>query len=90
MLQHQHKMWHCLACCFYIIRSYTRHCPNIDQIEHAKKPKRLPVVFTIEEVHKILLELRGIHHLVIALLYGTGIRINEGLHLHVKDIDFSY
>ena len=64
--------------------------PYIDQIEHAKRPKRLPVVFTREEVQHILLELRGVHYLVIALLYGTGMRLNEGLHLRVKDIDFSY
>lgn len=34
--------------------------------------------------------LDGIHHLVISLLYGTGMRLMEGLRLRVKDIDFEY
>jgi integron integrase len=64
--------------------------PYIDEIEHAKRPKRLPVVFTREEVRRILANLTGTHHLVIALLYGTGMRLSEGLRLRVKDIDFDY
>jgi len=64
--------------------------PYIDEIEHAKRPKRLPVVFTREEVRRILANLTGTHHLVIALLYGTGMRLSEGLRLQVKDIDFDY
>lgn len=64
--------------------------PYIDQIQHAKRPKRVPVVFTKDEVQRILLELRGVHYLVIALLYDTGMRLNEGLRLRVKDVDFVY
>ena len=64
--------------------------PYIDNIERAKRPQRLPVVFTRSEVKRILANLDGIHHLIASLLYGTGMRLMEGLRLRVKDIDFEY
>lgn len=54
----------------------------------AKKPKRLPVVLTHSEVKKVLNELSGVPLIVSQLLYGGGLRVNEGLRLRVKDIDF--
>jgi integron integrase len=51
-------------------------------------PKRLPVVLTRGEVRAVLARLRGDHWLVGSLLYGTGMRIMECLHLRVKDVDF--
>lgn len=64
--------------------------PYIDGIERAKTPERVPVVFTRSEVKAILSQLDGMHHLVASLLYGSGLRLNEGLQLRVKDIDFEY
>jgi integron integrase len=64
--------------------------PYIENIERAKRPKRLPVVFTRDEVKRILANLTSTHHLVVALLYGTGMRLNEGLILRVKDVNFDY
>ena len=63
--------------------------PWLDDIQQAKTPKRLPVVLTQDEVSKILSRLEGTHHLVVSLLYGTGMRILEALRLRVKDIDFA-
>lgn len=63
--------------------------PWLDDIEQAKVPKRLPVVLSKEEVQAILRQLNGTHHLIVSLLYGTGMRILESLRLRVKDIDFS-
>ena len=54
----------------------------------AKKPKRLPVVLNREEVSRVLVCMKGTHRLMAALLYGTGMRLNEVLNLRVKDIDF--
>jgi integron integrase len=54
----------------------------------AKKPKRLPVVLNREEVSRVLACMKGTHRLMAALLYGTGMRLNEVLSLRVKDIDF--
>lgn len=64
--------------------------PYIDNIERAKRPQRLPVVFTQTEVKRILANLDGIQHLIVSLLYGTGMRLMEGLRLRIKDIDFEY
>lgn len=63
--------------------------PWLDKVQQAKAPKRLPVVLSKEEVRLILKHLDGTHHLIVSLLYGTGMRILEALRLRVKDIDFS-
>ncbi len=63
--------------------------PWLDKVERAKVPKRLPVVLSQAEVQKVLSHLDGTHHLVVSLLYGTGMRILEALRLRVKDIDFA-
>ena len=62
--------------------------PWLDNVERAKAPKHLPVVLNKEEVQKVLARLEGTHHLIVSLLYGTGMRILEALRLRVKDIDF--
>jgi integron integrase len=64
--------------------------PYIDEIERAKRPERVPVVFTRTEVKQILTHLDGVEHLVVSLLYGSGLRLMECLRLRVKDIDFEY
>lgn len=64
--------------------------PYIDEIERAKRPERLPVVFTRSEAKQILAHLDGTNHLVVSLLYGSGLRLMECLRLRVKDIDFEY
>ena len=63
--------------------------PWLDDIESARTPSRLPVVLTRAEVAQILGKLAGIHALVGRLLYGTGMRLLEGLRLRVKDIEFA-
>lgn len=62
----------------------------LKEITWAKKPKKLPVVFTREEVKKVVNNLKGIEWLVGNLLYGGGLRLLECLRLRVQDIDFSY
>jgi integron integrase len=63
--------------------------PNIDNIERARRTRRLPVVLTREEVKIMLSHIEGVENLLTSLLYGTGMRLTEGLRLRVKDIDFS-
>ena len=63
--------------------------PWLEGIESAKRPARLPVVLTREEVESILTHLRGTVGLMIRLLYGTGMRIMECVPLRVKDVDFT-
>jgi integron integrase len=62
--------------------------PDIDNIERARRPKRLPVVLTRREVQEVLAIVDGVEGLFLQLLYGTGMRLMEGLRLRVKDIDF--
>jgi integron integrase len=54
----------------------------------AKRPERLPVVLTREEVRGLLDRLDGAHRLMAGLLYGSGLRLMECLRLRVKDVDF--
>jgi integrase len=60
----------------------------IDQVVRARAPHRLPVVLTREEVAAVLQQLDGRLWLMVALLYGAGLRLRECLELRVKDIDF--
>jgi integrase len=52
-------------------------------------PVRLPVVLTREEVRDLLAQLEGDVHLIVLLLYGSGLRIAECLDLRVKDVDLA-
>ena len=63
---------------------------EVGEVVRAQRPKRLPVVMTRAEVHAVLAHLHGVHRLVASLLYGSGLRLLEGLRLRVKDVDFSY
>ncbi len=62
--------------------------PWLDEVVGAKSARRLPVVLTPSQVRALLHELNGTMGLVASLLYGTGMRLLEGLRLRVKDIDF--
>lgn len=66
------------------------HLPvgRIAEIVRAKKPARLPSVLTRDEVRLVLREMRGATRLVALMLYGGGLRLMEGLHLRVHDLDF--
>jgi len=60
---------------------------SIDTIR-AKKPKRLPVIMTKEEVNMVINHMEGPHQLMAKLLYGAGLRLMECVRLRVNDIDF--
>jgi len=62
----------------------------LDDLEHAKRPARLPVVLTASEVRTVLAHLQGRHRLMANLLYGAGLRLMECVRLRVKDLDFEY
>ncbi len=62
--------------------------PWLEGVTRAKKPQRLPVVLTREEVRQLLAHMDGIHHMMASLMYGTGMRLMECVRLRVKDIDF--
>jgi integron integrase len=60
----------------------------IDSVNKSKKPKKLPVVLSVDEVKAVFSQLTGLHLLIAKLLYGTGLRISECMSLRLKDIDF--
>jgi integron integrase len=66
-----------------------RDAPELDDLVRARRPRRLPVVLTPEEVRAVLARLEGTSWLVASLLYGSGLRLLEGLRLRVKDVDFA-
>src|SRR5437773_9829442 len=63
--------------------------PWIDNVERAKRPAKVPVVLTPEEVRAIISKLHGTSRLMAQLLYGCGLRVMECVRLRVKDIDFA-
>ena len=63
---------------------------QFEDLVHAKRPSRLPVVFTRDEIRAILLQLDGVTWIMGQLLYGAGLRVMECVRLRVKDIDLGY
>ena len=63
---------------------------RIENVTRARVSKRLPVVFSKEEVNSILKHLSGSAYLAAALMYGAGLRLLECLRLRIKDLDFLY
>ena len=59
----------------------------LEGLVRAKRPARLPVVLSRDEVAAVLAHLDGVRWLVAALLYGAGLRLLECLQLRVKDVD---
>ncbi|HVU82425.1 MAG TPA: integron integrase [Rhodanobacteraceae bacterium] len=60
----------------------------VDDVTRAKKPQRLPTVLTRKHVDAVLDALEpGVPALVVRLLYGTGMRLMEGVRLRVKDVE---
>lgn len=65
-----------------------RQLGNLEELIRARKPARLPVVLTRDEVRSLLNQLTGDRWLIASLLYGGGLRLLECLTLRVKDLDF--
>ncbi len=59
---------------------------NIDAVR-ARKPSKLPVVLTLEEVKQVLNRTNGVAGLVIRLIYSSGLRLSEALRLRIQDIN---
>lgn len=64
--------------------------PWLDGIVRAKRPTRVPVVLSREEVRQLLGRLDGAYWLAASMMYGAGLRVSECVRLRVKDVDFEY
>jgi integron integrase len=61
---------------------------ELSELIRAKRPARLPVVMTVEEVERVIGRLSGDSLAVALLLWGGGLRLMEALRLRVQDLDF--
>ncbi len=78
-----------LAALLFLYREVLgRELPWMDEIQRAKRPRRLPTVLSEGEVTALLAQMDGRHGLMAALLYGTGMRLMECVRLRIKDVDF--
>jgi integron integrase len=78
-----------LAALLFLYGRVLAHPPDrVEGVVRARRPRRLPVVLTPEEVELVLDHLSGVPRLVCFLLYGAGLRLLDALQLRVKDLDF--
>jgi integron integrase len=77
------------AILFLYQRVLERELPQLDAVR-AKRPERLPVVLSVEEVRLLLEHMPGggVFQLMAELLYGCGMRLLECCRLRIKDVDF--
>ena len=60
----------------------------LEKLERVKQKQFLPTVFTENEVRLVFKQMTGTTRLMAALIYGTGMRVNECVQLRIKDVDF--
>jgi len=56
----------------------------------AKKEQHLPTVMTKEEVFRLIDNMDGVYKIMVEIMYGGGLRLNECLTLRVKDVDLEH
>ena len=77
-----------LAAILFLYRDvYGQNLPWLDNITRAKRPQHLPLVLSASATQSLLAHCTGLPGLIIRLLYGTGMRVNEALRLRVGDVD---
>ena len=62
--------------------------PWLTDINRPTQVRRIPSVLTKDEVAGLLAAMDGVTALLARLLYGTGMRLMEGMRLRVKDVVF--
>ncbi|NOX24516.1 MAG: integron integrase [Deltaproteobacteria bacterium] len=77
------------ALVFFFDKALETPVGDIGNFSRAKRPRRLPVVLTVDEVNKLLAAMTGTTALMAGFLYGSGLRLMECLRLRVKDVDFA-
>jgi len=76
------------ALVFLYKRVLDRDPGDLGHVIRAKRPQKLPVVLSLDEVARLLANLNGVQRIMAELMYATGMRIIELVRLRVKDIDF--
>lgn len=79
------------ALVFFYTKVLERSLDGLGNIARSKKPRRLPVVLTREEVQRLLQAVdNATQRLMANLLYGCGLRLMECIRLRIYDVDFGY
>ena len=79
-----------LSAILFLYREVLRvELPWLEGVTRAKRSRRVPTVLSRDEVARLFAQLDGRAALLARLLYGTGMRLMEGLRLRVKDVDFA-
>jgi len=79
------------ALVFFYKAVLEREAPEVGEFVRSKKPRRLPVVLTKDEIRQLLSHIDvSTQQLMIQLLYGCGLRVMECVRLRVQDVDFGY
>lgn len=60
----------------------------VSGVVRARRPERLPVVLSKDEVRHVIDRMRGVPRLMAMLLYGSGLRLLECCQLRIKDLDW--
>ncbi len=80
-----------LSAILFLFKEVLRLDPGwVSASKRAKRPQKIPVVFSHAEIKQVFLHLDGVYWLMAHLLYGSGLRLMECVRLRVKDIDFDH
>jgi len=78
-----------LSAIVFLYKNVLKRDPgDFSDIVRAKRPKKLPVVLSLDETARLLANMKGVQRIMAELMYATGMRIIELVRLRVKDIDF--
>jgi integron integrase len=75
------------ALVFYFREGLQRSLGELGEFERAKRPRRLPVVLSKDEMRRVLEKLEAPYRLMALLMYGGGLRLMECVRLRVKDVE---
>ncbi|MBI5241112.1 MAG: integron integrase [Elusimicrobia bacterium] len=76
------------ALIFFFKEVLGRELGLVEGVVRSKRPARLPVVLSRDEVKRVLGQMSGTPQLMSMLLYGSGLRLMECCELRIKDLDF--
>lgn len=78
------------AVSFLVTKTLGLEALDFSDFVRGKRRKNLPVVLSVDEVQRLLLQMEGESRLAAELLYGGGLRLMECVRLRLKDLDFEY
>jgi integron integrase len=76
------------ALLFLYRRVLGRDLGELGPLVRARRPERLPIVLSVDEVEAVLARLQGDTWLMASLMYGSGLRLSECIRLRVQHVDF--